>query len=84
MHETGVNFELEAGAQDRHSGEAYAGDLLDRAEPVQPQASQEQEQESTQGTTGAETGDAGQQPEQPPAVYRSQAEVDAADRKSVV
>lgn len=78
MHETGVNFELEAGAQDRHSGEAYAGDLLDRAEPVQPQASQEQEQESTQGTTGAETGDAGQQPEQPPAVYRSQAEVDAA------
>lgn len=78
MHETGVNFELEAGAQDMHSGEAYAGDLLDRAEPVQPQASQEQEQESAQGTTGAETGDAGQQPEQPPAVYRSQAEVDAA------
>ena len=78
MSETGVNFELEAGAQDTHNGEAYAGDLLERAAPVQAEASQEQEQESAQGTTGAEPGDAGQQPEQPPAVYRSQAEVDAA------
>ena len=78
MSETGVNFEFEAGAQDTHNGEAYAGDLLERAAPVQAEASQEQEQESAQGTTGAEPGDAGQQPEQPPAVYRSQAEVDAA------
>lgn len=78
MSETGVNFEFEAGAQDTHNGEAYAGDLLERAAPVQAEVSQEQEQESAQGTTGAEPGDAGQQPEQPPAVYRSQAEVDAA------
>lgn len=78
MSETGVNFEFEAGAQDTHNGEAYAGDLLEQAAPVQAEASQEQEQESAQGTTGAEPGDAGQQPEQPPAVYRSQAEVDAA------